>query len=68
MNSTREIIPGFKQPEVEFGPRAPQEVPVVIARLEKAMPELIHSTVALENNPMTFVEVKTQLEQSPIHI
>ena len=62
MNATREIIPGFKQPEVEFGPRAPQEIPVVIARLEKAMPELIHSTVALENNPMTFVEVKTMLD------
>lgn len=62
MNSTREIIPGFKQPEVEFDTPAPQEVPVVIARLEKAMPELIHSTVALENNPMTFVEVKTMLD------
>jgi len=53
---------GFSRPDLSFSTPAPADRERAIFRVRKALAEVVHDTIALEGNPITFPEVQTLLD------
>ena len=53
---------GFKLPDFEIETRTQASTQRACFRARKLLEEIVYDTVALENNPFTFPEVKTLID------
>ena len=66
IESSWRTVGGFRFPDMAFAPSAPANRERALFRARKALAGIVHDTVALEGNPMTFPEVQTLIDGTTV--